>query len=302
MTIERQPLSGFHPIGESFGSNLETMGATLSGCQLTPESQVPCLNCGAILEPREVEWKGQIFYWQRPCPCRDQVIDERERKIADMDATYRRAQAFRGLGDTGMKLVEGFALESFDPRKLKETELGHPYTLATKWINDIIDAGDVANYHDGPPAALYFLSPGKGRGKTHLAAGLMWEIQNHHKKLAVFLDETTFIERRWATTSFEEKERLASLPGSQAWLTVIDDLGNHNGGQGVADTWYAVFNRRWLKRGWTIITSNFTPEQLLEKGTINDATYSRLRQMIQSTCIFFDGKDIRLQKRSKKAV
>ena len=92
---------------------------------------------------------------------------------------------------------------------------------------------------------------------------------------------------------------MQSLVGDQCWLTVIDDLGksppnNPTRKSGAQTAWYDIVNRRYLKRGWTIITSNSTLEQLAEQGTINDATYSRLAQMTRRTMIVFIGADYRL--------
>jgi DNA replication protein DnaC len=55
-----------------------------------------------------------------------------------------------------------------------------------------------------------------------------------------------------------------------------------------------VINRRWLARRWTIVTSNYTLDELEAQGTIDDATASRLRQMTRGEYLYFDGEDQRL--------
>lgn len=222
-------------------------------------------------------------------------MDAAQARVRNLEAAKRQQEADMLLGDTGMTRVEHLSLDRFDPRRLRAPdEASHPYHAASRWLAAIMDR-PVADYHNGLPAALYFYSPGKGRGKTHLAAGLAWEARKNHK-LTAYVPEGIYIERSWAC-SFEEKEALASLPGERAWLTVIDDLGQRvpgRGSNGIANAWYSVFDRRWLRRGWTIITSNLTLDELLDQGTINEATHSRLRQMTRSQMIKFDGVDQRL--------
>ncbi len=114
-------------------------------------------------------------------------------------------------------------------------------------------------------------------------------------KLVAFLEETSYLERRWSCP-LTEIERLTALPGDHAWLTVIDDLGQRGkASEAMADAWYAVINRRWLKRGWTIFTSNRFPEELVDQGTINEATFSRLMQLIGMRMVFFNGEVRRLR-------
>ncbi len=212
------------------------------------------------------------------------------------DAQYRQEQAERELGDTGLKRIQHFTLDTFDPDLLvSAAQDTHPLQVATTWLATILRLPH-ADYHapDSPPAALYFYSPGKGRGKTHLAAALALEARAQGK-LVAYLEETSYLERRWSCP-ITDLEKLTALPGERAWLTVIDDLGQrHKPSPAVADAWYAVINRRWLKAGWTIITSNKLPDELVDTGTIGEATYSRLMQLIRTQVIYFDGVDQRLR-------
>jgi hypothetical protein len=243
----------------------------------------------------EVPWKlGTIWMW-RNCACEEERMEAAQTRVRTLEAAKRQQEADALLGDTGMRLIEHLTLDRFDPRRLvAPDERAHPYHIASRWLAALGDR-PTADYHSELPAALYFYSPGKGRGKTHLAAGLAWEARKAHK-LTAYVGEGRYIDRAWAC-SFEEREILSALPGERAWLTVIDDLGQRvpgRGSQSIANAWYSVFDRRWLARGWTIITSNLTLEELVDQGTINDATYSRLRQMTKSMRIEFQGIDQRL--------
>lgn len=208
-----------------------------------------------------------------------------------MDAAARQASIERLLGDTGMSLITGLAWSAlerdrpaFDAAALRTVE---------RWFGLILAAGAQADYSATLPAALFLHSPGKGRGKTHIAAGAVHAARAAHK-LAVFLEESSYLARRWGC-AFEDVGQVVGVPGSRAWLTVIDDLGQRaKAGESVQNVWYEVINGRWLRRGWTIITSNWTLEELATRGTIGEATYSRLRQMTRGLTVRVGGADQRL--------
>lgn len=229
-----------------------------------------------------------LRYWS-DCRCLSEALD-RDAKIAE--AIPRLLAQQHGALTTDLSAIEHLPLDTFDKSKLQATNGGNPHDVAVRWLSRIAESAR-ADYHDGPPAALYFYSPGKGRGKTHLAAGIALEARKLGKFVA-WCDEISYVERYWAA-DLEEKARLSRLMGERAWLTVLDDLGQReNTPASLRDAWYDVVNPRWLERGWTIITSNRTLDELLGHGTINDATYSRLAQMTRSRILEFVGTDQRL--------
>jgi DNA replication protein DnaC len=94
-------------------------------------------------------------------------------------------------------------------------------------------------------------------------------------------------------------EALIAEPGERAWLTVIDDIGKHRieseaDRNRVQSAWYAVLDRRYNRRRWTIFTSEKTLDELVDQGTIDDALYGRLYEMTRGICIPFAGPDRRL--------
>ena len=195
--------------------------------------------------------------------------------------------------DRALRAVQHLTLATFDATRLPDGPT-NPYTFALRWFESISGHPIAPSYYDGPPAALYFYSPGKGRGKTHLAAGLLLRAQADGRNVA-FVDEIDYIERYWAA-DFAAKAAMSGLPAERAWLTVLDDMGQReNRPAGLRDAWYDILNPRWMKRGWTVITSNRTPDELVEQGTINDATYSRLSQMTRKQLVTFAGTDYRLE-------
>lgn len=208
----------------------------------------------------------------------------------------RQAAAEQALGDPGLARIARFTLASFDPDRLRVVfGSENPYQVVTDWLQAIRDQPS-GNYHSGPAVALHLYYPGKGTGKTHLAAGAALATRAMGK-LAVFIEEVSYLERCWAA-DFADKERLSMLPGEQAFLTVIDDLGQNRPGRdptGVQKVWYNVINRRWSKCGWTILTSNKTLEQLMDQGTLSEAAYSRLYQMTRGEVVLMDSDDQRLR-------
>jgi hypothetical protein len=260
------------------------------------------LGCGRVQETfpiavpdrlRAAVGRDVSYFW-RQCPCEEAHREREEAHQQVVNAEHRQRQADDLLGPAGLKRqAEGLTLDRFDPRQLAGDGEDHPYTAATNWLARITGPA-TATYTDpdGPPAALYFYSPGPGRGKTHLAAGLAWELRRV-RELVCFLHEEAYCSRLWSC-GFEKREEVLTLPGERAWLTVLDDLGRLNPGPGVQNAWYAVINRRWLRRKWLLITSNFTLDELRDRGTICEATYSRLYQMTRGAYVVFDGADQRL--------
>jgi DNA replication protein DnaC len=239
---------------------------------------------------RAVAGADRRWFWA-DCRCETERQQRYIHRQAELDAALHAREARAALAESGLEPLDEMTLATFDPRRLRSTDGAHPYQVATRWLADIADLPR-ARYADpgGPPAALYFYCPGKGRGKTHLAAALAWELCRSER--VAFLHEEAYCSRLWSVP-FEQREQTSARPGDQAWLTVIDDLGRLEPGKGVRNAWYTIANRRWLRRRWLLLTSNFTLEELVERGTICEATYSRLCQMTRGEYVFFDGEDQR---------
>lgn len=269
--------------------------ARLSATTRTATDKRPCPSCRDEQTTIPQTWKGETVYMWRPCDTCSARWEREDAAIAAGDAAARQAQAERELGDTGLKRIEQFTFDTFDASLLRSRNRSeHPALVARTWLQSIRDRprGNLQD-EQALATALYFYSPGKGRGKTHLA-GAIANAAREYGKVVAFLEETSYLERRWSC-HISEIEKLTAVPGDRAWLTVIDDLGQRGKAtESVADAWYAVINRRWLNAGWTIFTSNLQPHELLEQGTINEATYSRLMHLIRKQVLFFAGDDQRL--------
>lgn len=252
---------------------------------------IACPRCGEIVTATEYtsSYGKTVRYWSG-CSCLGEAAD-RSAAFSAAASRYQADQRSENAGDTRSLL--GFTFETFDPLRLAGGE--KLVTAARRWLEQIQPLSVAPSYtdDDAPRPCLYFHSAGKGRGKTHLAGALV-NVARQAGRLVAFADEIAYIERYWAAT-LEEKAKLSALPGERAWLTVLDDLGQREStGAGLRDAWYDVVNQRWLKRGWTIVTSNWTPDELLTRGSINEATYSRIVQMTRGRLITFTGNDQRL--------
>lgn len=262
---------------------------------LTSQSDTPlgttrlCDRCKQAVEWKEyVSSHGKsVRYWS-DCACVHGAI-VRDKQLSDESAALQANQRTEVIAD--VVDLTAFTLASFDPTRLSNG--AKLLSIVAGWLSAIQALPFATSYHEKPRACLYFYSAGKGRGKTHLAGAILNEARRMGK-LATFADEVAYIEGYWAAP-LEQRAKLSALPGEKAWLTVIDDLGQReNTGPGLRDAWYDVINPRWLKRGWTVITSNWTPDELLARGTINEATYSRMVQMTCGQTIDFTGADQRL--------
>lgn len=249
-----------------------------------------CAQCGSPIELREMlDYKARPFRYWSDCPCIGKAAD-RAAELAQQSRALQADQRVEIISDPVP--LGAFTLETFDPTRLHNGQ--RVVDVACGWLEAISPHWVAPSYHAKPRACLYFYSQGKGRGKTHLAGALINAARADGRR-AVLVNETDYIERYWAA-SLEDRATLSALPGDRAWLTAIDDLGQREStGAGLRDAWYDVLNARWLKRGWLIVTSNYKPDELVERGTISEATYSRLVQMTQGKLITFEGVDQRLQ-------
>ena len=263
-----------------------------------PDEQTECPCCGEVLDVVTIPngRKGEPYYVWRLCEKLRMAWSARDAATARRDAETRQADAERALGDPGLARIAHLKLETYNPDLLR-VRFGHenPHGLVCDWLEKIRASAE-GDYHRGPPVALYLYFPGKGTGKTHLAAGAVNRARGWGR-LSVFVEEASYISHAWSAP-LKDREQLAALPGDLAWLTAIDDMGQlppraSDDTNGIEKLWYDVINRRWLRRRWTIFTSNRTPEELYEQATINDATLSRLLQMTRGEVVLVEGDDQR---------
>lgn len=250
----------------------------------------PCPDCGEPIELREVRGPtGRAVRCWSDCRCWRARI---ERAASLSQASAAQQAAVRGAPTSRVGDYRHMTMAAFNPALLIG---GFPLVRQLEsWLARVVPAAQCAeDYRTPATCALWFYSAGRGRGKTHLAAALALAAREAERLVAI-VDELNFVNEYWAA-SLEARPELVRLPAEQAHLTVYDDIGvRENTPAGLRDAWYALISPRWLGRRWAIFTSNFTPDELAARGTIDDRVYSRIMQMTQGRVVAFDGSDQRL--------
>jgi len=196
-------LSGLPAQGRPPGSRSPALAERPTA--LTAESRRACPRCGTPQATLPVEIPPQLravagadrrWFWA-DCRCETERQQRYIHRQAELDAALHAREARAALAESGLEPLDEMTLATFDPRRLRSTDGAHPYQVATRWLADIADLPR-ARYADpgGPPAALYFYCPGKGRGKTHLAAALAWELCRSER--VAFLHEEAYCSRLWS--------------------------------------------------------------------------------------------------------
>jgi len=140
-----------------------------------------------------------------------------------------------------------------------------------------------------------FITGGAGVGKTVLMAGIVKEILKNREKEVKWISYSGFIMELQSLfrkddeiTPFERAEEIASFPGALA----IDDIGAEKITAFVQQITYYIINHREQEMLHTLITSNFSLQQ------IDDQIDTRVSSRIGGMCqiVRLTGKDRRLQK------
>jgi len=258
-----------------------------------------CPQCGQPRQLRETPPNAvqrSIRYWS-DCACVDAA---RARSIA---ISANASQAMRGSRDEAgdaydvetLAAASALTLEAYRPEWLADRA---PFDAACKWLMDIELAHVVSGYRVGPPAALYFCGP-RGRGKTHVAIGLLLQARSAGRRVAA-LNEAKYLHQTRSVEFGAPYEALVAEPGERAWLTIFDDIGKYKPTTDadrarVQNAWYGVLDRRYNRRRYSIFTSEKSLAALVTQGTLDDSLYSRIYEMTRGVELPFTGPDQRLR-------
>jgi len=254
------------------------------------DSTRTCPGCGRTLGTFSMTFRERTRYFWHTCDCESAAHAHAQRQM-EIDHERYCQQILEGtVSDTSLALAaaQGMSFDTFHAGALRQNPL--PQVLV--WRDAILKYGDYARYRDpdSPPAALYFYSPMRGCGKTHLASALALDIRERGKR-TIMHEASIWMRSVWGA-ALEDQPGLLRLSGERAFLVVLDDIGQTSP-RTSADFWATWFNLRYARGGWTIITSNFTQAELLNNGIINESTYSRLQHMTRGEIIPFIGTDRR---------
>lgn len=146
-----------------------------------------------------------------------------------------------------------------------------------------------------------------GVGKTHIAVGLLkmatlagWSA--HFTGMVSLLDQlrATFGAAKEGALSLSERRILRGLANTR--LLVLDDLRVDSLTVWARDRVYAILNPRWEASRPTIVTSNYTPDELVqamgrERPGMDEGTLSRLVR--SALTIRLEGVDYRIERKRK---
>lgn len=144
-----------------------------------------------------------------------------------------------------------------------------------------------------PIGESILLYGGTGTGKTHLGSAIINEYIG--KTTALFIPCPELLDQLRKSYKTETKVDLFEY-AKTAKILVLDDLGVESPSDWVKERLYLLINHRYLNQLSTIITTNSTQSELVERLGIR--IVSRLSQM----CQFFkiDDTDHRLLKKKQK--
>lgn len=230
-----------------------------------------CDGTGFIVTLREVKGYGYPLEFAAPCVCHDEAL---------------KAAMLKRLLDGAEIPVDlhGRTFDSFDPSRAPEQ-----FRRVMIWATGIV-AGTVTH-------SLLLYGPGKGAGKTHLAASAANLIVQH--KPVLFAVGPDVAAR--TVDQPQEAERLIEQM-TKAPVLFVDDLGQADDGMAkwrrsaAQQTWFRVLNAREQAGRPLCVTSNLASPGEFARS-IGEAPASRLFGMCKAVgTVSFDGlTDYRLK-------
>lgn len=264
--------------------------------EYNPPEPVPCQYCGTLLYTRAFEF-GKRVIWDPAGPMRctcpeaqadyERILAEKKAaEIAKIEAEQEREmreRVARVIKNSGINAR--FLRRTFDTFEL--TEHNRKAYKAAKAYADTFESKRPGANNPDPGRNGLFITGGKGVGKTHLAASIANQIMSQGTAVICMtmidlLDEIrkTF-DPAIQTTSSSVLAVYKDVP-----LLIIDDMGKETPTEWAVSTIYNIINGRYEAFMPTIITTNYSDEQLVKRLTppkgdevTADATIDRLREM-----------------------
>lgn len=182
---------------------------------------------------------------------------------------------------------DNLVLPRYDFSAMKQT--------APKSIVKLYDAAQkyIADEHNEKPFFIIFGS--SGTGKTVLAAAMANEMLLRGMS-AVTISAFEFTKRAkdYHTQFAAEDYRDLFTPMLDCDFLAIDDLGTETILKNISrEYFYTVINERWLRKKCTVVTTNLSPAQLLER--YGEAIFSRLCDKSIATMFSVAAKNARIE-------
>lgn len=178
---------------------------------------------------------------------------------------------------------------------LPMTELAAAKSTAPKAIAKLYPSAEeyiaAAENADKP---FFVILGSSGTGKTVLASAMATELMSRGYSV-VTTTSFEFVRRakEYHTQFAIEDYRDLFTPMTDCDALVIDDLGTESILRNITrEYFYTVINERWLRKKLTIITSNLSLEQLLER--YGEAVFSRLCDRSRAAVFAINAKNARI--------
>ena len=268
---------------------------------LNPPDPVPCEYCGKLRYTDGYRFDVARILWNptgpKLCDC-PEAVAQYEKELAEKEAkekAEREAEEARKMcervrrivGDSGMNarfLRRTFA--SFQPTSENQKQL----RVCKQYADNFRDKQP--KYNPDPGRNGLFITGPKGTGKTHLVAAIANQLMQEGTAVVCM----TMIDLLGRIKKTYEKNRQQGVETSEdnllstyksVPLLIIDDMGKEPATEWAVSKIYAIINARYEAYMPTIITTNYTDSELVNRltpkdtgdPTTADATIDRLREM-----------------------
>ncbi|MCH5154340.1 MAG: ATP-binding protein [Clostridiales bacterium] len=175
-------------------------------------------------------------------------------------------------------------VDFYAAKKTAPKAIAKLYTKAEKYINEFPN-------NEKP---FFIILGSAGTGKTMLAAGVATEmISRGAATVTVSAFDMVKRAKDYHTQFAIEDYRDLFTPMLECDLLVIDDLGTETVLKNITrEYFYTIVNERWLRRRNTVITSNLSPNDLINR--YGEAVFSRLCDKTKADTFIVAAKNARI--------
>lgn len=269
-----------------------------AAARFNPPAPVPCEHCGKLRFTRGIVMPGRIFWvptGAEPCDCpaakaeqeaKERAKAEEERRERERQAAERqRVRIEQIIGQSGLgRRFLNRTFESFVPTP----KTRGAFEFAKGYAEGYLILKDDQTSQEKNGMLIY---GSKGTGKTHLAAAIANSLMRQGVPVvfATMIDLLAKIK-----DSFDNKRAGASEEDilrlyKTCDLLIIDDLGKEQPTEWALTKIYQIINARYEDYKPVIITTNYAPEELVERltpasgdRTTAEATIDRIIEMMSA--------------------
>jgi len=231
-----------------------------------------CQYCGAEIITWAFGWQGDLVWRPEPerCGCDKAraywaVVDnateverkqiEKQRKANEQSAEINRLLSKSGLTDRypGCRFDTWVADNEYRDKALKNAQY---------YVEHFAE-------YRSKGSGLYIIGDNE-RGKTHLAAGIAYElVQRMVPVVMTSMSDLLSRMRSSYNDGYESEQKLMAIM-TQVDLLVIDDLGKESPSEWALEKMFQLIDARVTKKLPMIITTNYTDDELLRRLAAED--------------------------------